>query len=408
MTLSSLQNGNEVSEKSAEKTKISFIHKKCMKGSFVQLPNWLVHRIARKGRLVESRSWAFLAYIMSLPPETEVDVDFLEEHLGHKERTIYECIGYLKYMKHVRIDKIRDKMGRVIKAEYHFYLKRYGWNDPDIFLDQVSKKLQVDENKEENCNSENAESNKNNCLEKQSCLKKMQVDENKGKISEIEPTSYYARATLYNTTGNTTPVRGNSVTTVKKSASPTGADFFVVFDFLEKSKENWSLVTSLNKFFGFDKGLLLMAKAFDDEKINDKIKYLWGAINKKRPDIEKPQSLKKTTSDKKPPTNPQEKQAYQQEIKAKEIEKKDAFNKAWEEREKSDVILSEKEGRYHNYLGGLTIDEKIKLIESIIPTLNSFTRKRLHLERGIDAKNIDWYFNNGQIKSFVMEGKIDG
>jgi hypothetical protein len=176
LTATAAIKASEVSENNQETKKV-FIHKSNLKKCFAQAPNWLFHRMARKGRIIENRSWAILGYICSLPPDTEVDVNLLVENLGHKERTIYECIAYLKRMKHVCVRKIRDKMGRVIKAEYHFFMNRNGWEKNDIFLNQVRRKLQEDDIKRKNRNSKFNAFNENKQLGDQDEIINLQEDD---------------------------------------------------------------------------------------------------------------------------------------------------------------------------------------------------------------------------------------
>lgn len=252
----------------------TFIHKTYLKGKFAQSPNWLLHRIARKGPVLVSRSWAILAYVCSLPPETEVGIELLNENLGHTSRMLYDCLGYLEKMKHVRAIMIRDEKGRVIKAEYHFYMTRYGWNHTDniIKLNAKTQSVEIIDNNREKNNPEKIISNENNKLDFCGSHTKTQSVEIIEDNAQNSTPSYNARDFYTNTNNN---IKSSSTETLKIVApEPVDVAAAVKFsDIIETEIKNQptigrDLVSRCLKNFGEKYTIDAIKYAKDKDHIN--------------------------------------------------------------------------------------------------------------------------------------------
>lgn len=284
----------KTTEKTTEKQQIK-IYRADVKKSFGQIPNWLLFKIAQRLSATEHHAYCLLAYFLSLKSFTVITAKTLAKDTGHSERSIYRYLAHLAKIGHVRIIKIKGADMRFITTVYEVYLDKFFWRNNDT-------NWQKDDIIEYNCQNDTE-----NELYKNT---NWQKDENKAKNAG----SYYKntpRARAHNTENNTVnPTDCYSVE--QKKSPPDRRVFFAAVPAMFRNKKIWVLINCLIKHFG-DEALDFMTGVFGDETIEDPIRYLWGAIKKKRADITDRQSLKKPTSDPTPPPNPQKSMADKEE-----------------------------------------------------------------------------------------------
>lgn len=174
----------------------------------------------------------------------------------------------------------------------------------------------------------------------------------------------------------------------EKNPPPTREDFFASVPSNLRDKETRKMINCLIKAFEDDyfKAYDFMTSVFVDEKVDDPIRYVWGAIkkrNKKLVDTQPQQYQTRPQSEQAPPAKPQNDMAEQD---GKQIVQQ----------------FADIDSKFESFIKNLSTKEQIELIDKIKPNLSQFTIRRLGIQNNISKDLLEYYFINYQVRSEIV------
>lgn len=275
------------------------------KKKFNQPANDLIDLCITGTKETPAAAFMTLAFILRLPPDTVLTAKNISYEMQRRaERTG----GKYKKPKTIRLE-----FGQLVKAGFmgsKLNKASHGGPLPTEYTINYAKIYGGHVEIFEGGVAENSARGKSH----DKLFKTEEIDIKEGGAENSARVLYKERARLNNT--NTSPVGGLSVSKQNPPVPLSRADFAAVAPVGLHDEIDDVLVNSLKKYFP-DDPMGFFLKAINDEKINNPINWIWGAITKKRKpknDIKKRQSLTQPLSTENQPPNPNKNLANQCEI----------------------------------------------------------------------------------------------
>lgn len=255
--------------------------------NFCQIPNKIYDLSITGTSSTPAAAFQTLGFILRLHPDTVITPKNISKQM--------EIRATLTGGKYKKPETIRAEFRKLIKADYMFSQLTFdskGGTMPTQYMLNFDKIL--------GGGGENSPPLKlcNNLQETQT-----KHDNRWG--GENSPGAYNKVRAVYNTGNNTdNPKDCNSIVN-EKILTPSRGDFFALVPIELRDKEIWILISSVRKYLK-ETAYETWLTAFNDPSVKDPIKWLWGAVNKKKPDNQDRQSLTPPQSTADIPANPPE------------------------------------------------------------------------------------------------------
>lgn len=337
--------------------------------NFAQIPNKLIDLSLTGTRDVPAAAFHTLVFMLRLPPETDITPDNISRQM--------ELRSTVPGGKWKKPETIRAEFRKLIKAGYMFSERKQAENGGSI-----PSEYGINYTKILGGVGENSPGGKTHNKH----TKSNQKTPERG-VGENSPGGIYKERASSNT-GNTgkDSIQNLFSSVAGKKSSAARKIFSAAVPTHLRDKETPKMINCLVKAFEYDyfKAYDFMTSAFVNESIDDPIGYIWGAIkkiNEKRSDTQSRQYQTRPPSGQAPPAKPQKSIANKEKI----------------------VSPASIDSEFEKRIASLSKDEKIKLIEKIIPRLNPWTLKRYQLLSGVDEGLLDYYFGVYQIKYEILE-----